>query len=94
LVCKFGNYYVVGVPARKYKQVRDVVLSTKGRYHPIEERKLEDKRYIICHNPKEAERAQAIRSGIVEELEEEIDGLNPDTKKVHKLLSHPKSPST
>jgi len=89
-----GRDYVVGVPARKYKKVRNVVLSTKGRYHPIKdnlrvkETTVDGKRYIICHNPKEAERAQATRTDIVEELEEEIDGLNPETKKAHKLLSH------
>lgn len=86
-----GRDYVVGVPARKHKGVRDVVLSTKGRYHPIKgvkEAKLEGNRYIICHNPKEAERAQATRTSIVEELQEEIDGLNPVTKKAHRLLTH------
>ncbi len=89
-----GRDYVVGVPARKYKKVRQVVLSTKGRYHPIKdnlqvkETTVEGKRYIICHNPKEARRAELTRSSIVNELEEEIDGLDPDTKKVHELLSH------
>ncbi|PTD93555.1 IS1634 family transposase [archaeon SCG-AAA382B04] len=90
-----GRNYVVGVPARKYKGVRDVVLSTRGRYHSIKdnlrvkETELKGKRYIICHNPKEAKRVELKRSSIVEKLEDEIDGLNPETQKAHRLLSHP-----
>ncbi len=92
-----GYHYIVGSKLRGSKEVREKVLSTPGRYRKLpghdhlrhKEATIGQKRYIICHNPEEEKRDLAIRESIIGQLEAEIEGLDPDTKKAARLYSHP-----
>ncbi|HIC93936.1 MAG TPA: IS1634 family transposase, partial [Anaerolineae bacterium] len=90
--------YLVGMPLRKFKEVKEGVLSTGGRYREVadnllvKETEVGGVRYLICFNPKEAERRKAEREELIQRLEEEIQSLRPGkeghTKRVCSLLSH------
>ncbi|MFW5981449.1 MAG: IS1634 family transposase [bacterium] len=89
------NYdYIVGVRLNQWKEVKEEVLATRGRFSKvkdnmrIKEVHVDDKRYIICYNPYQAERDKETRKAVVEYLKKEIDGLNPDTKKAASLYGH------
>lgn len=98
-----GYGYIMGVPAKRYKEVRELVLSTPGRCHSIKENlqlketQLGGNCYIICHNPKEAERNQKKRQSIIQKLKEKIANIDPTTnqptKEAKKLLAHRKNPN-
>lgn len=75
--------YLLAARMASVKEIRDDVLSRKGRYTVIRdnlhareviigdgERR---RRYIVCHNPKEALRQLEHRSAIIEHLEKELD---------------------
>ena len=90
------NYrYVMGVPARKCKEARDIVLKRGGRYHQVKENlwikevKVNGKRYIVCFNPVEKRREEYRREELVRKLETELEGLNPETKEAQRLFVHP-----
>lgn len=90
------NYrYVIGVPARKCKEARDIVLKRGGRYHQvkvnlwIKEVRVNEKRYIVCFNPGEKRRDEYRREELIQKLEAELKRLNPETKEAQKLLVHP-----
>lgn len=80
-----GYDYLVGVKLRGLKVVKDMVLSSRGRYQKvsdnleIKETSIEGRRYIVCHNPKEAERDKLIREGILKELTLEIEKVNTNS---------------
>lgn len=90
--------YLVGMPLRKFKEVKEGVLSTGGRYREVadnllvKETKVGGTRYLICFNPKEAQRRKAERGELIRKLEEEIQTLRPGkeghTKRICSLLSH------
>ena len=90
--------YLVGMPLRKFKEVNEGVLSTRGRYREVadnlmvKETKVGGIRYLICFNPKEARRKAAEREELIQKLEEEIQSLRPakegHTKRICELLSH------
>jgi len=71
--------YILGARMRRQKEVREEVLSRAGRYHEVEDNLLvkevwvEDRRYVVCHNPEEAAKDAADREAIVKALE---DALN------------------
>ncbi|MGY4707290.1 IS1634 family transposase [Candidatus Bipolaricaulota sp. J31] len=73
-----GIRYILGMRLRKDKEVRDEVLSRPGRYGEVEENLqvkevwVEDRRYILCYNPKEAEREARERELILESLREKL----------------------
>jgi len=73
-----GMEYNVGMPLRKWKEVREIVLSQAGRYHEVKdnlrvkETKVNGHRYIVCHNPEEEERDRKERESIVAILEEQL----------------------
>jgi len=62
--------YIVGVKMRLLKRVRDLILSTPGRYRKVEdnlkvkETVVDGVRYIICYNPYEAEKDRKDRDEI------------------------------
>lgn len=74
--------YVLACRAASVKEVRDVVLGRPGRYSTIaEDLRVKEvvvgegtlqRRYIVCHNPKQAQREQAHREQVVRELEEAL----------------------
>ena len=78
LIDKEGYGYIVGVKMRGLKRIRDLVLSTPGRYKDVEDNlkvkevKLDKGRYIICYNPHEAEKDRMNRDEIIKNLEEKI----------------------
>ena len=78
LIEKEGYEYIVGVKMRKLKKVKDFVLSTPGRYKDVEDNlkvkeiRLNNKRYIICYNPYQAEKDRKDREEIIKNLQKKI----------------------
>lgn len=75
--------YILGMPLRKNKEVRDEVLSRAGRYHEVAEN-LDAKevwvgghRYVVCHNPDAEERDRKRREGIVERARRDLEKKGP-----------------
>lgn len=89
-----GFDYIVGLKLNQWKEVKDEVIITPGRYTKvkdnmhIKETYVNDKRYLLCYNPYQAERDKQTRETVVDCLKEEIANLNPDTKKAAALYSH------
>lgn len=77
-----GGHYIIGEKLRAGTPEVDTVLSRQGRYATItdnmrvKEVKLDDSgdRFVICHNPEQADRDQHTRQALVEHLTEIIDG--------------------
>lgn len=73
-----GLEYIFGARMRNQKEVREAVLSRAGRYREVAENLrvkevwVEDRRYIVCHNPEEAEKDRADREAIVAALEDRL----------------------
>jgi hypothetical protein len=83
-----GVEYILGCRMRKQKEVREDVLGCRGgKYQEVEfDRKgsedplslkvkevwIEDRRYIVCFNPEQAEKDAAYRKAIVESLKEKL----------------------
>lgn len=90
-----GFSYIVGVRLNQWKEVREEVLSSPGRYAEVKENLfvkevyVEGRRYLICYNPFEAEREKRRRQEVLELLAGEIDGLDPDSKRACELYSDP-----
>ena len=79
--------YILGARMRKVKEVNEEVLSRAGRYQvvvaegssskdpsplKVKEVMVEDRRYIVCFNPKQAQKDAADRQAIIESLREQI----------------------
>ncbi len=79
--------YILGARMRRVKEVNDEVLARAGRYrevHPelqaskspaplvVKEVMVEDRRYIVCRNSRQARKDAAARQAMVEALEERI----------------------
>jgi transposase len=74
--------YVLAVPVSAIAEVKTEVLSRPGRYRTIEENLRAKevvvgdgerrRRYIVCFNPKEAERQAQHRAEVIETLQEEL----------------------
>jgi len=75
--------YLLATRMASVKEIREEVLSKKGRYVEIKENLkakevviggdgMRRRRYILCYNPKEAERSRKHREQIVELLESEL----------------------
>lgn len=82
-----GWSYILGTRLRQSKEVREKVLSHRGRYqevHPprshrkdpsplrVKQVEVEGRRYIVCLNPEQAEKDQRDREAIVAALEEAL----------------------
>ena len=69
--------YILGARMRLQREVKEVVLGRAGRYHEVADNLLvkevwvQERRYIVCHNPHEAAKDAADRQAIVESLEEQ-----------------------
>ncbi|MEW5993345.1 MAG: IS1634 family transposase [Candidatus Zixiibacteriota bacterium] len=67
--------YIMGCRLRQDKEVSEVVLSRGGRYRKVagnlevKEVTVGDDRYIVCHNPEEAQKDAAARQAILAKLE-------------------------
>jgi transposase len=70
--------YILGARMRRQKEVRDDVLERGGRYHEVAENlrvkevMVDDRRYIVCHNPQEELKDIADREAILESLRDQI----------------------
>jgi transposase len=70
--------YILGARLRNTKEVRDEVLGRGGRYKTVagnlqvKEVRVDDRRYVVCLNPQEAERDAAARAAMVEALEHKL----------------------
>jgi Transposase DDE domain len=80
-----GGKYLVCMPVQSGNEVAKSVLTRPGRFRPVAqnlhvkevivgsgERR---RRYVVCHNPEEAERQRKHREEVLRELEAELDGL-------------------
>ena len=73
-----GLGYIVGMRMRGCREVAEEVLSRAGRYREVAENLrvkevwVEDRRYVICHNPEEAAKDAADREAILCGLEEAL----------------------
>ena len=90
-----GYDYLVGVKLRGLKVVRDKVLSSRGRYQKVDkdleikEVFVEGRRYILCYNPKEAERDRRIREDILEEINTQLEKVNAGSLSPCSILHSP-----
>jgi hypothetical protein len=70
--------YILGARMRRQKEVREEVLERGGRYQEVAENlrvkevRVEERRYIVCHNPQEAIKDAADREAIVKSLEDQL----------------------
>ncbi len=70
--------YIVGVKMRGLVEVRDEVLGRAGRYRvvgpnlQVKEVFVEDRRYVVCYNPEEAEKDRRDREAILEKIEKKL----------------------
>ena len=81
--------YVLAVPVGAITEVKTAVLSRPGRYRKIEDNLFAKevvvgdgerrRRYIVCFNPKEAERQAKHRAEVIETRREELD-RHPDRR--------------
>ena len=73
-----GMGYIFGMRMRSVKEIREQVLSHPGRYRRVtdnlgvKEVRIQDRRYIVCHNPNQAKKDAADRLAIVDILEEKL----------------------
>lgn len=93
--------YVLGVPLRKLSEVRQEVLSRPGRYQVLSDNlhikqvtvgevTVGEHRYVLCHNPKQAQRDAAIREAFLKTLQDEIQQLQgkQHTLQYRELIAH------
>ena len=78
-----GLEYIVGIPLRRYVDVRDEVVLDQSPFKEIADN-LQVKevlhgglRYIVCYNPHEAERDRKQRESMVEKLKEILSSKGP-----------------
>lgn len=78
--------YILGVRMRRLKFIREEILSRAGRFEEVrvesqqdnhdplkvKEVWLDDRRYIICKNERQARKDEATRNAIIESLEEKL----------------------
>jgi hypothetical protein len=75
---ELGWQYIFGVPMRKYKEIREDVLTRGGRYKDVwtgvekllkvKEIKVHDRRYVLCRNEEQARKDAIDRETMVEAL--------------------------
>jgi hypothetical protein len=73
------HHYIIGEKLRSGSAEASAALSRQGRYQEVagnlrvkEVRIAEDERFVICHNPDQADRDAAVRARLVAQLEEAI----------------------
>jgi hypothetical protein len=85
MLSRGGGKYIVCVPMRRGDEVTEEVLARPGRYRAladnlrVKEVVIGDgergRRYIVCHNPQEAERERLHRTALLTELEAQLASL-------------------
>jgi len=85
-----GGHYILGEKLRSDSKEAQAALARQGRYHTvagnlrvkevvIDEGTMRD-RFLVCHNPEQAERDKAVREQILAQLEGAISGSDTLTK--------------
>jgi hypothetical protein len=75
---KAGYDYIVGMKMRRLVEVRDTVLGRAGRYEEVadnlrvKEVRVEDRRYVVCFNPEEAEKDRHDREAILAKIADKL----------------------
>jgi transposase len=70
--------YILGCRMRNQKEVKEEVLTQKGRYEKVsdnlevKEVKVRDRRYIVCRNEEEAQKDRLSREAIIEQLAKKL----------------------
>jgi len=70
--------YILGARLRRQREVSQEVLSRAGRYHEVGENLrvkevwVDERRYVVCHNPQEAAKDAADREAILGALEDKL----------------------
>jgi transposase len=92
-----GGHYIIGEKIRGDNKEAQAALSRAGRYHVIagnlrvKEVVLDDgtmrDRFVICHNPEQAERDKTIRDQLTAQLAEQIAGSDQLTPKARAELA-------
>lgn len=73
-----GLKYILGARLRRCREVREEVLGRAGRYQDVasnlrvKEVRVKDRRYVVCHNPEQAEKDASDRSAILAALEDRL----------------------
>ena len=88
-----GGRYIVCMPVHAGGEVDREVVSRPGRYRPVAENlKVKEvvvgdgerrRRYVVCHNPSEAERKRRHRAVVLGELATELESLREDNEPGH-----------
>jgi len=92
-----GGRYIVAMPWRKGTEVVKEVIGHPGRFQVVRQN-LQVKevwigegdgrrRYVVCFNPKEAERQKAHREELLAELREELKSLQAHPKRACRLMA-------
>jgi transposase len=74
----YGFEYILGARMRRVKEIREQVLMDPGEFTKlkdnlwVKEVKLNEKRYIVCLNPQEAERDREVRLAVIEQLKTKL----------------------
>jgi hypothetical protein len=79
-----GGHYILGEKLRGNDKEANTALARQGRYHTvagnlrvkeviIDDGTMRD-RFVICHNPEEAKRDQAVREQLLEQIQQAIAG--------------------
>jgi hypothetical protein len=96
-----GGHYIFGEKLRGNDREANIALARQGRYHTVAENLrvkeviIDDgtmrDRFVVCHNPEEAKRDQAVREQLLAQLEQAIDGSDkltaPERERLHGQLS-------
>ncbi len=70
--------YIVGMRMRRSLEIKDEVLKRAGRYNEVQhnlqvkEVWVEDRRYVVCFNPEQAEKDRQDRQAILDKLEQKL----------------------
>jgi transposase len=78
-----GGHFIAGMRMREGNALVEQVLARQGRYQQVQENlrvkevrlKDTDVRYIVCHNPEQAERDRTQREEVIARLEAELERI-------------------
>ena len=88
-----GGKYIVCMPVQPGGEVATQVVNRPGRYQEVSENlRVKEvvvgdgerrRRYVVCHNPQEAQRQRLHREQVLEQLNAELDSLRHQAGKTH-----------
>ena len=92
-----GGHYIIGEKLRGHNREAQAALSRAGRYHTvagnlrvkevvIDDATMRD-RFVVCHNPEQAERDRFVRDQLLAQLRDAIAGSDPLAKTARSELA-------